>query len=82
MDHLVNLYTFSISTVKGVNFFGPGSQYVVSGSDCGNIFFWHRETEAIVQCMPGDENGVVGPNAISWLMKKLEIFACNFDCII
>lgn len=46
-------------TVKGVNFFGPGSQYVISGSDCGNIFFWHRETEAIVQCMPGDENGVV-----------------------
>ena len=46
-------------TVKGVNFFGPGSQYVVSGSDCGNIFFWHRETEAIVQCMPGDETGVV-----------------------
>ncbi|XP_042858395.1 DDB1- and CUL4-associated factor 8-like [Penaeus japonicus] len=47
------------ATVKGVNFFGPGSQYIVSGSDCGNIFFWHRETEAIVQCMPGDENGVV-----------------------
>lgn len=47
------------ATVKGVNFFGPGSQYVISGSDCGNIFFWHRETEAIVQCMPGDENGVV-----------------------
>ncbi|XP_064085342.1 DDB1- and CUL4-associated factor 8-like [Macrobrachium nipponense] len=47
------------ATVKGVNFFGPGSQYVVSGSDCGNIFIWHRETEAIVQCMPGDENGVV-----------------------
>lgn len=47
------------ATVKGVNFFGPGNQYIVSGSDCGNIFFWHRETEAIVQCMPGDENGVV-----------------------
>lgn len=47
------------ATVKGVNFFGPGSQFVVSGSDCGNIFFWHRETEAIVQCMPGDETGVV-----------------------
>ncbi|XP_042229782.1 DDB1- and CUL4-associated factor 8-like isoform X1 [Homarus americanus] len=47
------------ATVKGVNFFGPGSQYVISGSDCGNIFFWHRETESIVQCMPGDENGVV-----------------------
>lgn len=47
------------ATVKGVNFFGPGSQFVVSGSDCGNIFIWHRETESIVQCMLGDENGVV-----------------------
>lgn len=53
------IYTTALFTVKGVNFFGPGSQYVVSGSDCGNIFFWHRETEAIVQCMAGDENGVV-----------------------
>lgn len=31
----------------------------MSGSDCGNIFFWERETEAIVQWMAGDENGVV-----------------------
>lgn len=43
----------------GVNFFGPKSEFIVSGSDCGNIFFWERETEAIVQWMAGDENGVV-----------------------
>ncbi|RXG56639.1 DDB1- and CUL4-associated factor 8 [Armadillidium vulgare] len=30
------------STVKGVNFFSPNSRYVVSGSDCGNIFIWDR----------------------------------------
>jgi len=24
--------------VKGVNFFGPNTEYVVSGSDCGRIF--------------------------------------------
>ncbi|KAL0267412.1 UNVERIFIED_CONTAM: hypothetical protein PYX00_009689 [Menopon gallinae] len=47
------------ATVKGVNFFGPKSEFIVSGSDCGNIFFWERETEAIVQWMLGDENGVV-----------------------
>ena len=46
-------------TAKGVNFYGPKSEYVVSGSDCGNIFFWDKATEAIVQCMPGDEKGVV-----------------------
>ncbi|KAG8226839.1 hypothetical protein J437_LFUL007080 [Ladona fulva] len=47
------------ATVKGVNFFGPKSEFVVSGSDCGNIFFWEKEMESIVQFMPGDENGVV-----------------------
>ncbi|XP_065335984.1 DDB1- and CUL4-associated factor 8-like isoform X2 [Cloeon dipterum] len=47
------------ATVKGVNFFGPRSEYVVSGSDCGHIYFWDKETEAILQFMHGDENGVV-----------------------
>lgn len=47
------------ATIKGVSFFGPKSEFVVSGSDGGNIYFWDRETEAIVQCMLGDE-GVVG----------------------
>ncbi|XP_049789049.1 DDB1- and CUL4-associated factor 8-like [Schistocerca nitens] len=47
------------ATVKGVGFFGPRSEFVVSGSDCGNIYFWEKHTEAIVQWMRGDENGVV-----------------------
>jgi len=47
------------ATVKGVSYYGPQSEFVVSGSDCGNIFFWDRETEAIVQCVVGDQNGVV-----------------------
>ncbi|XP_014300714.1 DDB1- and CUL4-associated factor 8 [Microplitis demolitor] len=47
------------ATVKSVNFFGPKSEFIVSGSDCGNIFFWDKSTEAIVQWMPGDDQGVV-----------------------
>nr|CAD7573422.1 unnamed protein product [Timema californicum] len=47
------------ATVKGVNFFGSRSEYIVSGSDCGYIYFWEKETESIVQWMAGDENGVV-----------------------
>lgn len=47
------------ATIKGVNFYGPKSEFIVSGSDCSNIFFWHKETEAIVQWMRGDENGIV-----------------------
>lgn len=31
----------------------------MSGSDCGNFFMWDKNSEAIVQWLPGDENGVV-----------------------
>lgn len=50
--------------MKGVNFYGPRSEFVVSGSDCGNIFFWDRKTEAIVHMVAGDENGVVSHNVL------------------
>lgn len=47
------------ATVKGVNFYGPKSEFIVSGSDCGHIFLWDKETESIVQFMKGDEGGVI-----------------------
>lgn len=31
----------------------------MSGSDCGNIFMWDKNTEAIAQWLKGDESGVV-----------------------
>ncbi|KAL3885744.1 hypothetical protein ACJMK2_025787 [Sinanodonta woodiana] len=46
-------------TVKGVNFYGPKSEFIVSGSDCGHIYLWDKETEKIVQLMEGDEGGVI-----------------------
>lgn len=46
-------------TVKGVNFYGPHSEFVVSGSDCGHIFLWDKDTENIVQYMDGDDGGVI-----------------------
>lgn len=42
-------------TVKEVNFFGQRAEFVVSGSDDGNIFFWSTETGEIVQILKGDE---------------------------
>ena len=45
--------------MKGVNFYGPHSEFVVSGSDCGHIFLWDKDTENIVQYMDGDDGGVV-----------------------
>ncbi|XP_031638582.1 DDB1- and CUL4-associated factor 8-like [Contarinia nasturtii] len=46
-------------TIKGVNFFGSNSEFIMSGSDCGNFFMWDKNSEAIVQWLPGDESGVV-----------------------
>ncbi|CAF0775958.1 unnamed protein product [Brachionus calyciflorus] len=42
-------------TIKGVNFYGPNSDYVISGSDCGRVFFWEKTTQQIVNVQKGDE---------------------------
>lgn len=41
-------------TVKGVNFFGPNDEYVLSGSDCGHIFVWEKKGGKLVRVMVGD----------------------------
>lgn len=53
-----NLF-FCHVTVKGVNFYGPCSEFVVSGSDCGHIYLWDKYSARIVQFMDGDRGGVV-----------------------
>lgn len=45
-------------TVKGVNFLGPNSEYVVSGSDCGNIFIWRKKGGELVALFKGDSQVV------------------------
>ncbi|XP_015285041.1 PREDICTED: DDB1- and CUL4-associated factor 8 [Gekko japonicus] len=47
------------ATVKGVNFYGPKSEFVVSGSDCGHVFLWEKASCQVVQFMEGDKGGVV-----------------------
>lgn len=67
------------ATIKGVNFFGPKSEFIVSGSDCSNIFFWDKESEAIVQWVRGDENGIVNvlePHPI------YPVLATSVSCVI
>lgn len=41
-------------TVKGVNFFGPNTEYVVSGSDCGWIYIWRKRDGKLVNMLHGD----------------------------
>lgn len=45
-------------TVKGVNFFGPKCEYVVSGSDCGRIFIWRKKGGELIRVMHGDKDVV------------------------
>lgn len=58
-EYPLNKLIILFYVVKGVNFFGSNSEYVISGSDCGYIFFWDKESEHIVKYMYGDEMGVV-----------------------
>lgn len=55
------------ATFKGVAFFGPKSQFVVSGSDCSYIYMWDKKTEAIVQWLQGDMNGVVSIGSLFYI---------------
>ncbi|XP_025017770.1 WD and tetratricopeptide repeats protein 1-like, partial [Tetranychus urticae] len=41
--------------IKEANFFGRDDQYVVAGSDDGNIFIWDRKTTNIVRALKADE---------------------------
>ena len=45
-------------TIKGVNFFGPNDEYVLSGSDCGHIFIWKKKEAKLVRLMVGDQHVV------------------------
>ncbi|KAE9585734.1 hypothetical protein Lal_00009865 [Lupinus albus] len=45
-------------TIKGVNFFGPNDEYVLSGSDCGHIFIWKKKGAELVRLMVGDQQVV------------------------
>ncbi|XP_060232751.1 DDB1- and CUL4-associated factor 8-like [Meriones unguiculatus] len=47
------------TTVKGVNFYGPRSEFVMSGSDCGHIFIWEKSSCQIVQFVEADEGGTI-----------------------
>ncbi|GJN08209.1 hypothetical protein PR202_ga26105 [Eleusine coracana subsp. coracana] len=54
----------NFQTVKGVSFFGPSDEYVVSGSDCGNVFIWKKKGGELMRMMHGDKDVVncIEPN--------------------
>ncbi|GAM82617.1 hypothetical protein ANO11243_005990 [Dothideomycetidae sp. 11243] len=44
----------NVQTVKDVNFYGLDDEYVVSGSDDGNLFIWDRKSTKLVNILEGD----------------------------
>ena len=56
-------------TVKGVNFMGPCSEFIVSGSDCGHVFVWDKYTEQVLIMLKGD-NEVRSPRPAPTLSHK------------
>lgn len=77
-------------TVKGVNFFGSNTEYVVSGSDCGRIFIWKKKGGELVHLMIGDRKVVncLEPHpyatilATSGIEKNVKIWAPTADHLI
>jgi WD repeat-containing protein 42A len=45
-------------TIKEVNFFGPNSEYVISGSDDGKMYIWQKNSKKLVKVLQGDEDVV------------------------
>ncbi|KAJ1985195.1 hypothetical protein H4R34_000154 [Dimargaris verticillata] len=48
----------NIETVKDVNFFGTHDEYVISGSDDGNLFLWDKATGKLRLILQGDRDVV------------------------
>ncbi|KAF9944437.1 DDB1- and CUL4-associated factor 6, partial [Mortierella alpina] len=44
--------------IKEANFFGPNSEFIMSGSDDGRIFFWDKLTGKILNVIKGDRSVV------------------------
>jgi WD40 repeat protein len=40
-------------TIKGVNFYGPNSEYVMTGSDDANVYIWDKETSELLNILGG-----------------------------
>ncbi|KAI4528107.1 WD40 repeat-like protein [Schizophyllum commune Loenen D] len=63
----------NIRTVKDVNYLGPSDEFVVSGSDDGNLFIWRKDDGKLVDILEGDGEVV---NVIEG-HPKLPLFAVS-----
>ncbi|KAF9368729.1 DDB1- and CUL4-associated factor 8, partial [Mortierella sp. AD011] len=45
----------TMASIKEANFFGPNSEFIMSGSDDGRIFFWDKKSGKILNVIKGDD---------------------------
>jgi len=57
----------SVRTIKACNFFGPDSEYVISGSDDGRVFFWDKKTQRVLNVLEGHASVVNVLEPHPWL---------------
>ena len=48
-----------------MNYFGSNDDFIISGSDCGRVFFWEKTSQQIVQVLKGEESGIVSYKVIT-----------------
>ena len=41
-----------------------GTKFIISGSDCGHIFIWDKETAETVLVLEADKVGAINPKTI------------------
>lgn len=71
--------THHLFVVKGVNFYGPNSEFVVSGSDDGFLYIWDRHSEGVVQWQCADINGAVNVLEPHPTLPILATSGCDYD---
>eukprot|EP00871_Galdieria_phlegrea_P004851 jgi/Galph1/5367/GphlegSOOS_G4101.1 len=49
----------NMRTIKEVSYWGPRSDYVVSGSDCGRVFIWERKSGRLVTILDHADSSIV-----------------------
>ncbi|KDQ07069.1 hypothetical protein BOTBODRAFT_120606 [Botryobasidium botryosum FD-172 SS1] len=62
-------------------FGGANESFIVSGSEDGKVYIWHRDSCALLEALPGHGQGSV--NTVAWNPQDEGMFAsCSDDCTI